>query len=96
MNELLYMPGPWEIKPADKNDKGMYQAIVKTIAGPYKITALAFGRSKEEAEANGKLMAAAPDMLNALLLAYTRLSANTTQNKNILKSISQIIDKATK
>lgn len=96
MNELLHMPGPWEIKSADKNDKGMYQAIVKTVAGPYKITALAFGRSKEEAEANGKLIAAAPDMLDVLLLAYARLSANTSQNKNILNSISRIIDKATK
>jgi hypothetical protein len=56
---MSHTPGPWSIEPCVA--KGAW------IAGPTKEwAALACGNTDETARANAKLIAAAPDMLDAL------------------------------
>lgn len=64
MAELKHTPGPWKYDP--ENDREDLQ--VRTISG-LSVAAIADNRAfpLSQCEANAKLIAAAPDMLNDLL-----------------------------
>lgn len=62
MEGLKHTPGPWEIE-YDNSDSGQWFSV-----GPAKIEfGWATNEREEEAEANAKLIAAAPTMLSLLL-----------------------------
>jgi hypothetical protein len=60
-----YTPGPWEICPnwPEQNQRKIQPE------GEVSGVALSFGDTDEEAEANARLIAAAPEMLEALKIA---------------------------
>ena len=69
MSEHAHTPGPWHI---NRDDWGAPTAIRSQDAQPVVATGPGFG-SKAEIEANMNLIAAAPDMLEALQSALARL-----------------------
>jgi len=62
-----HTPGPWQVSPAPSSIKGAKTSlsIIRNIGG-YVATAYPGGMQREEAEANARLIAAAPDLLEAL------------------------------
>ena len=59
-----HTPGPWQVKPAAGGNLFICSSSRKpSIAG---VALTAIGIDREESEANAKLIAAAPDLLNAL------------------------------
>ena len=55
-----------------------------------------FDKENEEMEANSKLIAAAPDLLKALAMAYAFMITDPRhQGRNILETIKEAINKAT-
>ena len=72
MSESKHTPGPW--KPAMMNSRLMnvlphrvHGFIVQIVGGADgQMVAHAHGRTEKECEANARLIAAAPDMLEAL------------------------------
>jgi hypothetical protein len=54
--ELKHTPGPWSIR----------QESVWSVGTDHEMTALVYGCTDEEEEANAHLIAAAPDLLGAL------------------------------
>lgn len=65
-----HTPGPWEIGSINKRDKNLWWAAVFTPKSTGKFhtprACEALGVDREECEANARLIAAAPDMLEAL------------------------------
>ena len=63
-----HTPGPWEINKEDTgmNDSGTIEASGIVIVPDV------YGRSKGEADANARLIEAAPDLLLALVDLYTQ------------------------
>lgn len=85
--ENLHTPGEWYAK-----DGQIYpQETGKTLALiPY------FDSEDKEQEANGKLIAAAPELLEALIHAYSHMVINKEyQGRVILETIRSAIQKAT-
>ena len=67
-----HTPGPWIIsQPTGYNDSG----AIEQIGTGFVIASDIFGKSKEETEANARLMAAAPDLLAACKVALYNLAS---------------------
>lgn len=80
-----HTPGPWGLGLIDPqyNDIGAYQvAIVQSDETDKIIPGFAFGETKEICIANAKLIAAAPELLEALRLAKDDLTFLYAQNQN--------------
>ena len=99
-NTAKHTPGPWKITGRETLDRYGYQRV--TIRGgiPDAIdTIVTVGNN----EANARLIAAAPDMLAALGLAYGELvtmgyavdTQHQPQYQSTLRDIESIIAKAT-
>lgn len=87
MNEFKGTPGPWEVEP--NPGKGSWVGDSK---GNW--SALSCGRSNDEGEANAHLIAAAPDMLEALQEAIKELEFHNWHNTSTGFKIQQAINKA--
>jgi hypothetical protein len=70
--QTKHTPGPWEIGSINKKDKNLYWSAVFTPKNTGKFhtprAGEALGVDREECEANAHLIAAAPDLLEALRL----------------------------
>lgn len=71
MTETKWTPGPWSTKAARRPVDGEFDwGIVATIDGVPRIIGEAYGRAsnnvRPNAEANARLISAAPDMAEAL------------------------------
>ncbi len=70
----MHTPGPWEVRRANRPTDGQFDwAIGALVNDRQSCIAEAFGRvavdSYPDAEANARLIAAAPDLLEALKIA---------------------------
>lgn len=75
MNEIKHTPGPWEI-----NKYGEVVAAGHTL----RLTGVAIS-SKDDAEANTKLIAAAPEMLELLKqVQHIEIGYNCTGDEHVL------------
>ena len=104
--EKKFTKGKWEVKHSES--KTAFNVIGTVWGGKYKIARCPYvidegmprmsAKDKEEAEANAKLIAAAPDMLEALGLAQAELRAAYKRlgylNSNVLTAIDEAIKKA--
>lgn len=92
-DEVKHTAGPWAYKRADHPTDGEYDFAVR--AGG-KVIAEAFGRvdhgeaGKRPAEANARLMAAAPELL-AALKAFAEASE---EFPSLLEPLSDLVDDA--
>lgn len=66
--------GPWVTDDVDKDDIARY-VMSDLVPFPHTIARLELGQDRAEQEANARLMAAAPDLLEAVKLAVTALRA---------------------
>jgi hypothetical protein len=70
--DMKHTPGPWEFVKSYKQDKNHWYAVVFTAQHTGKPhtprAAEAQGITKDECDANARLIAAAPDLLSALML----------------------------
>jgi hypothetical protein len=68
--QATHTPGPWEIGSINKRDKNLWWSAVFTPKSTGKFhtprAGEALGVDREECEANARLIAAAPDLLEAL------------------------------
>lgn len=68
--QAKHTPGPWEIGSINKRDKNLWWAAVFTPKSTGKFhtprAGEALGVDREECEGNARLIAAAPDLLEAL------------------------------
>ena len=68
--QAKHTPGPWEIGSINKRDKNLWWAAVftpKNTGKPHTPRACeALGIDREECEANARLIASAPELLEAL------------------------------
>lgn len=82
-----HTPGPWKLSEEDTgmNDSG-------TILDPYGhvIVTDVYGRTDDEAEANARLIAAAPDLLAACKL----ILAGEADDDTILNAVADAVAKA--
>lgn len=92
MTEINYTPGPWVYDPNDRDD-----LIVK--AGSSKVCEVTDNRAftLQQCQANAKLIAAAPDLLNAAYLAINALKLYTNGKAvDAFVKLNDAITKATK
>ncbi len=64
-------PGPWVVH----DDSNLVWPLVETEGGKHIVARWVMGRSRHQAEANARLIAAAPDLLAALKRANDMLDA---------------------
>ena len=104
MIELKHTPGPWVvINGWDKNGNGKYFPSVVIKGDPKTenvngriVINISHDQEPVSLMANAKLIAAAPDLLSACLMAYYSLSQNEPPHVDvILKQLSDAIIKAT-
>ena len=70
MSDTKFTPGPWSCtKAAPSGDRGIYAAGTGIFAEAYADIRRAGENNAAEAEANAHLIAAAPDLYAALLVA---------------------------
>lgn len=100
MAVLKHTPGPWEV---DINKTGIVRAskyvrIEQVFEVDNFISPLGEGEIIRQGEANAKLIAAAPDLLSACLLAYHSLTLKEGVNfaDEAAQKLSDAIKKATK
>lgn len=68
---IKHTPGPWAVL------EKRYLDTYRRVGGDYKFdTAHVFGRSKEETEANARLVAAAPCLLESFKQAVDQIEAD--------------------
>jgi hypothetical protein len=100
---MKHTKGEWAYKHSESKDA--FNVIGTALGGKYKIARCPYHvikyapelnkRDKQEAEANAKLIAAAPDMFNALQIAYDYLSQNCFEDYDHWKEVQLAIKKAT-
>lgn len=77
--QATHTPGPWEIGSINKRDKNLWWSAVFTPKSTGKFHAPracdALGVDREEYEGNARLIAAAPDLLEALRGLIDQLEA---------------------
>ena len=100
-NKSPFSSGPWYFNergglPAQKALSGRYFRSVKSRPVPSgTIHATAFGNTPEEADSNAALIAAAPEMYEALLECLRMLELNGIGNGSTAKRAAKAIKKAT-
>jgi cytosine/adenosine deaminase-related metal-dependent hydrolase len=74
--QATHTPGPWEIGSINKRDKNLWWAAVFTPKNTGKFhtprAGEALGVDREECEGNARLIASAPEMLEALRAMVAR------------------------
>lgn len=102
MKHEAHTPGPWsngvshiiKVSRSEIGNNGRYSCLIKS-----GIIAEVFGDTKEECEANARLIAAAPELLEALELIVKNVRAGITGNNEInsiyLRQAEKAIQKAT-
>ena len=74
MSETKHTPGPWEVEEHENGDiETSVCGLVKTTYRSGPSGGLDLKQMKEEALANARLIAAAPDLLGALQDCYSEL-----------------------
>lgn len=90
---MKHTKGEWDVSKHGNNDSfGVY------AEGQGNDIAIVKGGNEEggEGEANARLIAAAPELLEALILAYSFMVTDPQhQGRNILHTIQEAITKAT-
>ena len=90
---MKHTKGEWDVSKHGNNDSfGVY------AEGQGNDIAIVKGDNEEggEGEANARLIAAAPELLEALILAYSFMVTDPQhQGRNILHTIQEAITKAT-
>lgn len=102
MNNTKHTPGPWDVKHSES--KPAFNVIGTALGGKYKIARCPYvvlqqGESRDilndreckEAEANAKLIAAAPEMLEALQVVMN----DDIEWDAVEKMVKEAIKKAT-
>lgn len=96
MTQTKHTPGPWEVKHSES--KPAFNVVGKYLGGKYKIARCPYIADvkveKEEAEANAKLIAAAPDMIEILKEVLPYLIGGIHIRLSL--KVDAIIKKATK
>ncbi|HEY3984610.1 hypothetical protein [Cedecea sp.] len=103
--ELKHTPGPWFVSPKSdvtvEGDLNVIQTHGSNVKGYHVAYCTTWTDSKEtaeEAEANARIMAAAPELLEALrelVFASTYGIKNCTAQVKALEKANQVIAKAT-
>jgi hypothetical protein len=88
MSKLQHTPGPW--KYTISKNSGRHQISDAKCGG--QVCAI-WSRGKDITEANARLIAAAPEMLNELIKIYTTMYM--TQRECYWMPIKDVIEKAT-
>lgn len=102
MSDTKHTPGPWET--CDPEDYGDYDGNCRVILGDDLRVAVVLGVDGEN-EANAHLIAAAPDLLEALHecaeyfdrfadAEFTQDGPNPNREMTLLQSVTRAIDKA--
>lgn len=94
---MKHTEGPWEVGDLVEND--YTPRYVEVLAGGVKIIAKAtYGKTDEEAATNAHLIAAAPDLLEALKAAELLLGLQNQEGtrfaEETINKISEAINKA--
>jgi hypothetical protein len=105
MSETRFTPGPWKVSTENKGSIfGDLDNDAHDGDNPYIGTVAGIGTDKDDPEctANAKLIAAAPDLLEALRLAlpyiegaYECAFPDSDENNNVLEAAKSAIAKAT-
>lgn len=103
MSAAGHTPGPWEVRP-DEDGRGYFRIRGTRLARLFKVANVLFGSAFDRAEAlaNARLIAASPELLEALediLSEYVRDIADAgdedPEEKAIVKFARAAITKAT-
>lgn len=91
-----HTPGPWNVDFIDGVD-GVFAAGDKRICQVNEVDIVGWNvRFRDESEANGRLIAAAPDLLEALQQAVTSMQDSGYPNDSlVIRAARQAITKAT-
>lgn len=84
-----HTPGPWTVRrlEAQLNEANVWQSpIGQSRADHRRLTAVAFGKTNYEAEANARLIAAAPELLEALIAIYKLAESENKKVESLLYS----------
>jgi hypothetical protein len=94
-----HTPGPWKFVKTIQHPEEKDQAVsfIQTPKTCYDLCFMKSFFTEEEAEANARLIAAAPELLNACLLAIERLDINNMEGEEneFINEIKEAIQKAT-
>lgn len=90
---MRYTPGPWEITTTDYQPPGYPRGIIKFAEGPGGNEVIA---PNVNSEANARLIAAAPDLLEALLrlMAWSVGGNALTKHQDVYAQARAAVDKA--
>lgn len=86
---MKHTPGPWIYSDAYAHE------IIPNRYHEAAITGITSFRTPEETKANAKLMACAPEMLEALIMADHVLTTTQHDHECITRHVRAVIDKAT-
>lgn len=99
LNKTKHTPGPWKIEGPNLNHKDQFRYAVytNTEVKPKWICELEFysDQGTETDKANAKLIAAAPDLLEACQWAVAFGKNGQSHDKMILSKLKEAIKKAT-
>lgn len=82
-----HTPGPWVISGSSIWNTETHRAIYASGCKP-------ISKRDEEGQANARLIAAAPDLLEALELALANLKPKYSQDHIVVKKLTEAIAKA--
>lgn len=101
MNEFKGTPGPWEIKP-EEVDRPYIRIRGTRLGGRFKVANVlhpdydgVHHREADETRANARLIAAAPELLEALTTTLDEIGHwLSQQNPGLKKKIDSVVAKA--
>lgn len=102
-----HTPGPWQVKHSES--KAAWNVVGTKLGGKYKIARCPYvihtpvdknnldllSHESEEAKANAKLIAAAPEMLEAMQEFIDRVDKGEVRSTRTYNKFKEIINKAT-
>jgi len=98
---MEHTPGPWEAGKAYKQDENQYYSVIfspaKTETFHTPRAAEALGVTQKEAEANARLISAAPDLLKELerMVMYYEPGESRAEALYKIKHAQEAIERAT-
>lgn len=96
MTAPKHTPGPWRVDTVPFNDCAIYaEGIDEPIGESFAVMGEHGVDHRVDPEANAKLIAAAPDMFIALLLAQQHIDVSKPAGVVVLGRIHSVIAKAT-